>query len=396
MKILLHDYGGYAFSFQLAKSITEYEHFMEYVHGGSTQVVQRFNQESTYSQLLNIEGVQLSKPFDKYSYARRWWQEREYSNRLKCRLYSVKPDICISANAPLDVQRTALQTCKHLNVPFIFWWQDVISIAMQKLLEQKFGALGKLIGYYYQKLERELLRESDAVLAISDDFKKIAHSWEIPNKKIHVIPNWAPLEDIPVLPKDNHWAQTQGLQDKFVFLYAGILGLKHTPQLFVDLAQNFQHVDDVEVVVVSEGPGAKWLSKIHKSQAITNLRILPFQAYQDVPYMLASANVLIAVLNEKAGDYSVPSKVMSYLCAARPIIISAPLKNESVKLIHDCNCGYAIPPEEINQLCQVTRELYDQPRERERFSKNARTYAEKNFDIDMIAKKFLKVIECCQ
>ena len=71
------------------------------------------------------------------------------------------------------------------------------------------------------------------------------------------------------------------------------------------------------LVVVSEGRGADWLAEQGRNEPA--LRLLPYQPYDRLPEVLASADVLIAVLEPEAGAFSVPSKILTYLCAATGI-----------------------------------------------------------------------------
>lgn len=392
MKIFLHDYGGYAFSLQLANHLAVKGENVDYIHGGGTQLVQRFSSNGNNSTRLKVEGIRLSAPFNKYSFFKRWVQEREYARLLKQRILSEKPDVVISANAPLDVQYLAWKASRQLQVPFIFWWQDVISLATRELLAKKFGRLGHLIGVYYQRLERKLLRRSERVIAISDKFRSLAGEWGVAQEKLHVLPNWAPLEDIPLLPKNNPWACAHGAVDKFVFLYAGVLGLKHDPQVFVSLAEQFMSNSGVMVIVVSEGLGADWLKEQKQLKRLSNLVVLPFQPYEDFASMLASADVLMAVLDQQAGSYSVPSKVLSYLCAGKPVLLSAPLENDAAMMLQEHEMGLVSPPRDDEQMCCLAQKLFCEPELRALLSNNARVYAEDAFDIQAIAQKFLAIL----
>lgn len=50
------------------------------------------------------------------------------------------------------------------------------------------------------------------------------------------------------------------MDDKFVFLYTGTLGMKHHPELLMDLAEPNQSRPNVRIAVISEGIGAEWLA----------------------------------------------------------------------------------------------------------------------------------------
>ncbi len=75
-------------------------------------------------------------------------------------------------------------------------------------------------------------------------------------------------------------------------------------------------------MIVSSGHAAEALRSLALEKGLTNLLVLPFQPYADVPKVLASATVLIAPLDTSAGTFCVPSKVLSYFCAGRPTVIA--------------------------------------------------------------------------
>ena len=97
-----------------------------------------------------------------------------------------------------------------------------------------------------------------------------------------VIENWAPLADLPSRDNDNEWRIRRGLGDRFVFLYTGTLGLQHRPELLYRLAA--QHVDDAEVVVISEGMGeARLRGCCYASGPCPTCACCPVPAHRPVP-----------------------------------------------------------------------------------------------------------------
>ena len=96
------------------------------------------------------------------------------------------------------------------------------------------------------------------------------------------------------------------------------------------------------MLVVSEGPGADWLAE-HASPDDA-LRLLPYQPYERLPEVLASADVLVAVLEPDAGAFSVPSKVLTYLCAGRPLLGALPADNLAARVVTQSGGGIVVPP----------------------------------------------------
>jgi hypothetical protein len=156
---------------------------------------------------------------------------------------------------------------------------------------------------------------------------------------VHVIENWAPLADISVRPKSNAWAVEQQLAEREVVLYSGTLGLKHDPALLLQLAEALRSRPQALIVVTSEGPSADAVQKDAAAMKLQNIRVLPFQPFETYADVLGSADVLIGILQADAGRFSVPSKILSYLCAARPIVLSAPAENLASRTVTAAGAG---------------------------------------------------------
>jgi glycosyltransferase involved in cell wall biosynthesis len=236
------------------------------------------------------------------------------------------------------------------------------------------------------------LIRSDAVAVISDGFLPTLEQLRIPTDKIYVIENWAPIDELPLRPRANEWARRQGLVDKRVVLYSGTLGLKHDPEAIVQLARHLSDQDDVEVVVVSEGRGADWLYRRREAERLSNLRLLPFQPYAELPDVLASGDVLLTLLEADAGAFSVPSKVLSYLCAGRALLAAVPSDNLAAEVVRRSGGGVLVEPgDEGGLVANATGLLADAGR-RETLGRQARRYAEENFDVAGIGDKFEAIL----
>ena len=193
-------------------------------------------------------------------------------------------------------------------------------------------------------------------------------------------------------PKRNAWARSQGIESTFNFVYSGTLGLKHNPDLLLQLALRFQNDPRVRVVVVSEGLGASWLEERKEQEGLDNLLLLGFQPFEILPQILASADALLAILEPDAGVFSVPSKVLTYLCAQRPLLLAVPPQNLAARLVTDHRAGLTVPPDDVPSLLNAAERLLSDPEVRNRLGFNARAYAEKRFDIDRLARRFERIL----
>lgn len=392
-RILLHDRTGVPFTVQLGRELARREHTVLYSYGAFFQSP-KGNLARKDSDVPNfqIEGMHLRDPFQKYSFVKRRFQEIEYANQLVKQIRDFEPDVIILAGSHPDALNVVYRKCRTLEVRLIFWVQDIYGLGIKRILSKKLSVIGKWIGNYYIWQERRLLQQSDEVVLITEDFIELMESWGIDGEKLHVVHNWTPIDEVPVRSKDNSWAQEHDLVDKFCILYAGTLGLKHNPELLLQLALNFQSNDQVRVVVISEGLGADWLRERKLQQSLENLVLLDFQPFAQMPDVLGSADILVAILEQDAGVYSAPSKVLTYLCAERALLLAVPPENLSAQIVAESKAGLVIPPKEVDAFVAAAEELMLDSTLRYACAANARKYAENHFDIAAIGDRFEEII----
>lgn len=396
MKILLHDYAGHPFQVQLSRQLAEEGNEVLHAYAGALQTP-RGELAKSESDPAGFDSIEVPMDEDyakhKYSFRKRRSMELNYGRRAAELVHDWKPDVVLSSNTPTEPQSAILKACQSDDARFVFWCQDFYSIAVDKLVRKKLPGIGRFIGAYYKSLERRQLKRADHVVAITEDFKPImVDEFDTDPDKVSVIPNWAPIESLPVLPKDNDWAAEQGLTDKFVYLYTGTLGMKHNPELLLEVAKKYRGNDDVRVVVVSEGIGANWLKEQRDPLGLENLILLPYQPFARLPEVLATGDVLTGVLEEDAGVFSVPSKVLTYLCAGRPILLAVPEVNLAARIIAEENAGLTVPPSDTAAYVAAAERLFEEPLLAAQAADHARIYAEKTFNISEIAVKFRNII----
>lgn len=392
-RILVHDYSGHPFQAQLSRELARRGHSVLHLHCASYRTGKGALETTPADpQTLEIDAVAIDGELDKYSAWKRIGQERAYARRLNRRVAAYGPRVVVSSNNPLFSQQLLLRECRRLGIPFVFWQQDLYSVAMKRVAEDRVPLVGGLLGSAFVALERRLLTRSDAVVTISPDFMPTLERWGLGAAKAHVIENWAPLDELPLRPRDNAWAREHGLAGQRVILYSGTLGLKHNPDLLLQLALAFRGRDDVRIVVVSEGPGADWLREQARNQGLDKLMLLAYQPYERLPEALASGDVLAVILEPEAGGFSVPSKVLSYHCAGRPLLAAIPGENLAARVISGHESGLVVDPRDLRGFVAAAETLVDDEPLCERLGRNARAYAEATFDITAIGARFERVL----
>jgi glycosyltransferase involved in cell wall biosynthesis len=183
------------------------------------------------------------------------------------------------------------------------------------------------------------------------------------------------------------------LTEQFRFIYAGTLTLQHNPNLLLQLGRQLDARGQGELIVISEGDGISWLRMQADKQRVKSIRFLGFQPFNRLAEVLGSADVLVAILEPDAGVFCVPSKVLSYLCAGKPVLAAIPETNLAARLIKNHFLGIAVNPLLEKDFLAAVEQLQNNPEACRQFGRNARAYAEEHFDFDRICQRFLAILE---
>ena len=393
LRILVSDFSGHPFQVQLARWFAAQGHEVVHTYCASFQTPRGgLSRRPEDPDNFRIEAISNNKPFKKYNLVSRWRQETEYGVKLISLAEKFNPDVFLSSNAPLGAHTKLIPWSKKKGIPYIFWLQDIYGFGIRSALKSAIPIVGGALGSVFAWLERRMWVASDYIITIADDFSKVVEGAGVPQDRITHIPNWAPLEELPVKDRKNQWSQEHGLDDKCCILYSGTLGLKHNPALLVHLAEALVDKEDVMIVVNSEGLGADYLHKEKESRQLDNLKIQGFQPFDRLPEVLATGDILVTLLEDDAGRFSVPSKVLSYLCVERPLLLALPSENLAARTIHNSNAGLTIPPNDVDNFIAAAIRLIDNPSLRRQLAANGRRYAEDSFDIDKIGTTFQNII----
>ena len=390
MRILVSDYSGHPFQVQLSRELSRRGHVVRHTFSTTFQTP-KGNLSILPDDPAGFEIVAMrnKQAFSKGAFFRRRRQEIEIGELLASQVAEFRPDTILSSNAPLDTQRIFQAAARKSGARFVFWLQDIYSHAIAQIVPAKFPIVGHGIAWWYRSMEFRMLKASDHVIAITDDFKPILTAHGVDRHDITVIENWAPLDALPQFPRDNILASRVMPGPGLRIVYSGTLGYKHNPELLVKLAAR---LPEVQVHVFSEGKVADNLRVHAVNHSIANIHVHPWVAFDDLPKVLGGADIFIAVIECEAGKYSVPSKILTYLTIGRPILASMPSNNLAAKLLLKYEAGIIAAPGEDEDFLDAALALARDVGMRDRLASNARAYAERTFAIEAIADRFLDVL----
>lgn len=392
LRILIHDHSGHPFQAQLSRELSSRGHrvthsFVEGYVSGKGRL------EALPGETLVYEGIGGERPVENDKFVRRLMREIARGFSLIAQVRRVKADVVVVSNVQIPTLVLFAMGMAVLRRPWVLWHQDVYAVAVRSLVGTKLPRWFTIVAWAFEYAERWCSRRASAIVVIADSFVAVHEKWGTADKVI-VVPNWAPLDEIVPVDRHNAWSREFGLDEERTLLYSGTLGLKHNPALLPKLAAAVAQAGvPVRLVVVNEGPAVD-LIREEAAKASVPLTLLPFQPYESLPSVLGSGDILVVLLEQDAGAFSVPSKTLSYLCAGRPIVGLMPAENAASAIVGEVG-GCVLPPVDASIPAAaeyVVRVLSDDDEWRE-IGSRSRKFADVTFALEGVADRFENLLE---
>jgi colanic acid biosynthesis glycosyl transferase WcaI len=194
--------------------------------------------------------------------------------------------------------------------------------------------------------------------------------------KITVIHNWADTSAIVPSDKHNAFAVANGLQDRFVLLHAGNIGLAQNLDVVIDAAARLKSRSDIVILFIGDGTRREALETLAGERGLSNVRFLPFQPREALRWTYATSDVCLVSLKPGLAGYIVPSKLYPILAAGRPYIAAVEPISEVAALTERHRCGVLVPPGDAAALAAEIERLAGNRHAREAMGARGRVAAE--------------------
>ena len=211
-----------------------------------------------------------------------------------------------------------------------------------------------------KRIERRAYRRADALAVISAGFREHCAQCGAARDEISVIPNWIDLQEVQPLQRPSNIRAELGLPpDAFVALYAGTIGHVSGAQVMLEAAELLQPNKDIHVVFIGEGPLVPELQRDCAVRRLERIHFLPFQPRARLNDVQGVGDVSVVTLLRGYGRISIPSKILGYMAAARPVVAAVDADSETARFILRARAGLVCEPENASALAAAIRTLRD-------------------------------------
>jgi glycosyltransferase involved in cell wall biosynthesis len=205
----------------------------------------------------------------------------------------------------------------------------------------------------WERMHRRALRRAARVIVLGEDMRDRIISKGVDPARIVVVRDGVSIPDQPP-PADHPLVREIRSGFRFVLIHAGNLGFYGAWQTLVHAARLLEK-DGVGLIFIGDGAQR---SQVEASAASApNIRFLPFRPPEDLPFVLAAADVHVITVRRGLEGVVVPSKLYPILAAGKPVLAVAPPECDVARIVSRETCGVVADPDDPQAVAAAVRTL---------------------------------------
>ena len=305
-------------------------------------------------------------------------------------MFIARPDVLIATSPQLLVGIAGWWLSRIKRVPFVFevrdlWPESLAAVGVGGSGSVLNRALGAVAGFLYKR--------ADHIVVVAPAFvDQLVKNWGVPRDKISVVENgvetelFAPLDSREVRRK-------LGIENRFVVLYAGTMGLAHGLDTVLDAASQLQATfPEALFFMIGEGADKERVMRLAEQRRLSNIRWIGQQPRENMPQLISAADVCLVLLKKtELFKTVIPTKLLEFMSCGRPVILG--VDGQAREILEQANAGLFVEPENSGDLSQTIEQLASNTALRAAFGQNGRRYIVERFSRHQTASTYVRVLE---
>lgn len=298
-----------------------------------------------------------------------------------------KFEACLIYIPPLPLYYFAKVVKRFDGTPSVLNYQDFHPQELVDVGLLKNSLLIKIMEY----IERQSYRNADFITVLSGEgIDYIARRGGDPSKIEHIY-NCLMISDPNEPQKRRDFKKKEGIEDKILITYAGILSSFQGLDNILNAAKELKEHKDLIFYIVGDGLIKDHLAQRIKDEDISNARLLTLQPRDEYFNIINSSDISVVSLDERMKAPCIPGKLINLMAMKQPIIAIVPDNCETAQLIRRSRIGIIVAPGKCKELVKEILNMCNNFKALKNYGENGRCFLEKNMNLNKIVLKYEEI-----
>jgi colanic acid biosynthesis glycosyl transferase WcaI len=311
---------------------------------------------------------------------------------VKIRKYcKFKIDAVLVYSPPLTFSILGNKIKRRFGARYILNIQDIFPQSPMDL-----GAMrNKMLIRFFENMEQKAYKNADVITSHTINSRKfLIEKKNISSNRIHYIPNWIDIKPYLNIKRTNSFRKLYGIENKFVFLFAGVMGRAQGIDLIIRAASEVNKIsEEICFLLVGEDKENGRLMGMVQALSVKNVIFHPFVSQEKYPELVKEADAGLVCLSSQNKTPVIPGKAWGYMAASIPIVAFLNKESDGHVVIKEANCGYSIVSDaSVEEAKKFLIRVFDEKDKLKGYGENGHSYMLKNFTKAACLTKLIDLI----
>ncbi|MEL6107383.1 MAG: glycosyltransferase family 4 protein [Planctomycetota bacterium] len=305
-------------------------------------------------------------------------------------------DVVVSETDPFLLPIAGDRFARRVGAPHVAYLQDIYPDVAEAVGKSPLPFVSQIIRgrlrRVYQRAERVV------VLGSCMRDRLTASPWDVPRAKIEIIPNWADCESIrPIHHCDNTFRDRFGLDQTFVVMHSGNMGLTQRLDVLIDAAADSNWPATAQLLLVGNGASRDRLIAQVESLDLPSdrVRFINYQPREELAQSLSAADLHVVSMHDNITGCLCPSKLYGIMAAGRSVLGIADPRTDLCRTIKEQRLGWCVPPGAPTAIAKAVAQAETVISSDGALNHRSRENAERKHDRDVIVDRFTELLIDC-
>jgi len=248
-----------------------------------------------------------------------------------------------------------------------------------------------LVIKFLEWIERRTYKSADHITVLSPSGVDLIVERGGDPERTQCIYNSVDIEEFQKNLKKMDYKQIEGIEDKFLISYAGIINSFQGIDDILDVAKRFIEDPDIIFYIVGDGMETDRLRQRVKNENITNVVMKPLQPKNVYYNIINSSDISIVSLDRRMTAPCIPGKFVNLMAAGKCIIANVPKVNDVYQICKEENSGLSVVPGNIDEFEKVVKKIIFEPELKITFQKNGINFVKKHMNIKKTIESYIEI-----
>lgn len=276
---------------------------------------------------------------------------------------------------------------KKFNCPAYLMLKDIFP---QNAVDLRIMKYNGLLFKYFKGKEKKLYNTADIIgcMSIANKNYIINHNSWLNKSKVEIFPNTKKI-NYDIKSEVSSMRESYGIpKEACVFLFGGNMGRPQYIELLCNAVKECKNESSIYFLFIGRGTDRYKLENAIRENDIKNALVIENLPRSEYEQVMKEADVGLIVLDPRFTIPNYPSRILSYMEYAKPVLAATDRVTDIKKLIEDAQCGEWVWAGDTEAFISKIKEMASS-KELPAKGSNGRKYMEDNFKVE----KSVEIIE---